>query len=101
MGTVKIRLHTWQRCGDRDTKFKRGVAAREAYVDYDAINNKVILKEGSKKWKPWDTTVARGKDLGYIQDRKNLYSGLCFNNKKEALRFMEKISKKIKQFLKL
>lgn len=90
MGTVKIKLHTWQRCGNRDTKFKRGIAAREAYVEYDAINKKVTLKEGSKKWKPWDTTIARGKDQGYINDRKELYSGLCFNTKKEAQAFMEK-----------
>lgn len=90
MGTVKIKLHTWNRCGNRDTKFKRGVAAREAYVEYDAVNKKVILKEGSKKWKPWDTTVARGKDQGYIQDRKDLYSGFCFNSKKDAQTFMEK-----------
>lgn len=90
MGTVKIKLHTWNRCGNRDTKFKRGVAAREAYVDYDVANKKVILKEGSKKWKPWDTAVARGKDQGYIQDRKELYSGFCFNSKKDAQHFMEK-----------
>lgn len=90
MGTVKIKLHTWNRCGNRDTKFKRGVAAREAYVDYDAVNKKVVLKEGSKKWKPWDTAVARGKDQGYIQDRKEMYSGFCFNSKKDAQAFMEK-----------
>lgn len=90
MGTVKIKLHTWNRCGNRDTKFKRGVAAREAYVEYDAVNKKITLKEGSKKWKPWDTAVARGKDQGYIQDRKDLYSGFCFNSKKDAQTFMEK-----------
>lgn len=90
MGTVKIKLHTWQRCGNRDTKFKRGVAAREAYVDYDTINNKVILKEGSKKWKPWDTAIARSKDTCYIQDRKEMYSGFCFDSKKDALTFIEK-----------
>ena len=47
MGTVKIKLHTWNRCGNRDTKFKRGVAARDAYVEYEKKKKKVTLKEGS------------------------------------------------------
>lgn len=90
MGTVKIKLHTWNRCGNRDTKFKRGIAAREAYVEYDVANKKITLKEGSKKWKPWDTAIARSKDQCYIQERKDLYSGFCFNSKKDAQAFMKK-----------
>lgn len=90
MGTVKIKMNTWQRCGNRDTKFKRGLAAREAFIEFDPINKKVTLKEGSKKWKPWDTSVSRLTDTGYINDRKEIYSGLCFESKKDALKFMEK-----------
>jgi len=100
MGTVKIKLHTWQRCGNRDTKFKRGIAAREAFVEYDTATKKVVLKEGSKKWKPWDTALSRSKDLGYINDRKELYSGLCFENKKDALSFMQKHKAELDGFAK-
>lgn len=100
MGTVKIRLHTWQRCGNRETKFKRNTAAREAYVEYDLAAKKVTLKEGSKKWKPWDTAVPRGKDLAYINERKELYSGLCFESKKDAKAFMEKHKAELDSFAK-
>lgn len=98
MGTVKIKLNTWQRCGNRDTKFSRGTAAREAFVEYDMTAKKVILKEGSKKWKPWDTGIPRGKDTAYINDRKALYSGLCFENRKAAEEFMKRHKKTLDGF---
>lgn len=100
MGTMKIKLYTWQRCGNRDTKFKRGLAAREAFVEYDMESKKVVLKEGSKKWKPWDTGISRSKDTCYINERKEIYSGLCFNNKKDAIKFMEKHKAELDDFAK-
>lgn len=100
MGTVKIRLHTWQRRGNRDTKFKRGLAAREAFVEYDTATKKVTLKEGSKKWKPWDTSISRITDKNYINERKELYSGLCFENKKDAQKFMQKHAAELDAFAK-
>ncbi len=100
MGTVKIRLHTWQRRGNRETKFKRGTAPREAFIEYDLTNKKVVLKEGSKKWKPWDTSIPRGKDACYINERKELYSGLCFETKKDAVAFMQKHKTELDSFAK-
>ena len=100
MGTVKIKLNTWQRCGNRDTKFKRNTAAREAFIEYDIVNKKVVLKEGSKKWKPWDTGISRGKDTCYINDRKEIYSGLCFENRKDAKAFMDKHKAELDKFAK-
>lgn len=100
MGTVKIKLHTWQRCGNRETKFSRGTAAREAFVEYDIVNKKVTLKEGSKKWKPWDTAIPRGQDKCYINERKEIYSGLCFENKRDAQAFMEKHKTELDAFAK-
>lgn len=90
MALVKIRLNTWQRCGNRETKFKRCVAPREGFVEINPITKKVSLKQGSTKWKPWDTSISRHKDTSYIENKKELYSGLCFENKKQALNFMEK-----------
>lgn len=90
MGTIKIKLNTWQRKGNRDTKFKRGTAPRESFIEYDPIKKQIVLKHGSTKWKPWDTGISRNKDSSYINDRKQLYSGLCFENKKQAQAFMKK-----------
>ena len=53
MGVVKIKLNTWNRRGNRDTKFKRGVAPREGFVDIDIKTNAINLKPGSFKWKAW------------------------------------------------
>lgn len=100
MSTVKIRLHTWVKTKNIDKKFKRGIAAREAYVDYDVNTNKVTLKEGSKKCKPYDTGVSRTKDLEYINERKSLYSGLCFETRKDAFKFIEKHKDEIDSFAK-
>lgn len=95
MGLVKIRLNTWQRNGQRDTKFKRNIAAREGFVELCPETKTVFVKEGEKKWKPWDTEVSRREDNSYIDGRKELYSGLCFTNKKEAQAFMNKHKKEL------
>lgn len=90
MALVKIRMNTWNRCGNRETKFKRGLAPREGFVEMNRDTKQVTLKAGSTKWKGWDTTISRHQDTSYIQDRKKLYSGLCFANKKEAETFMQR-----------
>lgn len=90
MGIVKIKLNTWNRRGNRETKFKRNIAPRESFVEYCNKTNKITLKNGEKKWKPWDTTISRKNDKSYIESRKDIYSGLCFKNKADALNFMEK-----------
>lgn len=95
MGIVKIRMNTWNRCGNRDTKFKRNVAPREGFLDFCTKTNTVTIKNSGNKWKPWDTSIPRGKDEAYIQSRKELYSGLCFENKQQAQKFMEKHKEEI------
>lgn len=90
MGVVKIRLNTWQRCGNRNTKFKRGIAPREGFVELCPETKTVFLKNGDYKCKPWDTEISRKEDISYINTRKELYSGLCFSSKKEAQDFMIK-----------
>lgn len=90
MALVKIRMNTWNRCGTRDTKFKRGLAPREGFVEMSKDSKQITLKSGSTKWKSWDTSISRHKDISYIQDRKKLYSGLCFSNRQEAESFMQK-----------
>jgi hypothetical protein len=90
MALVKIRMNTWDRGGNRCTKFKRGLAPREGFVEMCNDTKKVILKPGSTKWKGWDITISRKSDNSYIADRKKLYSGLCFKNKTDAQHFMEK-----------
>ena len=90
MALVKIRMNTWDRKGTRSTKFKRNIAPREGFVEFDKTSKSVILKAGSSKWKNWDTTISRKNDASYIADRKNMYSGLCFTTKNEAKTFMNK-----------
>ena len=89
MAYVKICMRTWNRLSNRETKFKRGIAPRESFVDFNNAKQ-VILKPGSTKWKSWDTSIPRSKDISYISDKKKLYSGLCFENKKDAENFMTK-----------
>lgn len=89
MSVVKIRMNTWQRCGNRETKFKRNIAPREGFIEMSS-DKKVSLKPGNTKWKPWDITISRKNDAAYIKDRKDLYSGLCFENRKQAENFMVK-----------
>jgi hypothetical protein len=89
MAYVKICMRTWSRLSNRETKFKRGIAPRESFIE---MNDKkeVVLKPGSTKWKAWDTSISRSKDTSYILDKKELYSGLCFKNKKDAESFILK-----------
>lgn len=88
MGTIKIKLNTWNRKGNRDTRYKRNIAYREGYVDICPNTNTLFIKEGAKKWKPYDTAISRHKDRSYIEERKKLYSGLCFETRKDAKNFM-------------
>lgn len=88
MAFVKIKMNTWQKKSIRAVKFKRNIAAREGYIDYSEKDKKFILKETSFKCKPWDTSVSRKTDISYIQDKKDIYSGLCFKNRKDAETFM-------------
>lgn len=90
MGTIKIKLNTWSSCKSHSNKFKRNIASREGYIDICPETKKVFLKEGSTKWKAYDIGISRHKDNSYIEDRKRLYSGLCFNTKKDARAFMLK-----------
>ena len=90
MSVVKIKLNTWNRRGNRDTKFKRGIAPREGFIEMDAVTKKVLLKPGSFKWKAWDTSISRYTDTEYINSKKAMYSGLCFKDRKQAHTFMAK-----------
>lgn len=90
MGLVKIRLNTWQRYSTSDTKFKRNIAPRDGFVELHPETKTVFLKNGAYKCKPWDTTISRKNDKSYIEDKKELYSGLCFKNKQDAEKFMIK-----------
>lgn len=86
MKQIKIKLST---AGNNETRYKRNVAPREAFVDLDLSTKSVCLKHGSYKWKPFDTGVSRKNDVSYIQSKKQLYSGLCFRTQREAKMFME------------
>lgn len=90
MSTLKIRLNTYQRCSNRDTKFKRGIAPREGFVEICPETKKISLKNGDYKCKPWDTTISRSVDQSYINSKKELYSGLCFETRQDAQNFMNK-----------
>ena len=90
MGTVKIKMNTWNRRGNRETKFKRNIAPREGFIENNNKTKKVTIKNGETKWKPWDITTSRRSDSSYIASRKEIYSGLCFKNRKDALNFMER-----------
>lgn len=90
MGTVKIRMNTWSRCGNRETKFKRNIAARDGFIDYDKQSKKVIFKPTEWKWKAYDTSIPRRSDRDYIANKRESYSGLCFSSKSDAEYFMKK-----------
>lgn len=90
MGTIKIKLNTWARGSTGQATFKRDVAPREGYVELCPKTKKVFLKEGSRKWKTYDTAISRHIDKSYINERKAIYSGLCFETKKDAHIFMQK-----------
>ncbi len=84
--TIKIRLTT-TKCGTKS--IDRASVAREAYVDVDLSRKEVTLKNGACKCKPFDPTVSRKTDRGYIKYRKDLYSGLIFHSRADAKQFME------------
>ena len=85
MRTIKIKLST---LSNKETRYKRNIAPREAFIDLDLKTKTVCLKHGSYKWKPFDTTISRKEDHSYIQSKKQLYSGLCFTTQKQAKQFM-------------
>ena len=92
MKTIKIKLST---TGSKETKYKRNIAPREAFIDLDYNTKSVYLKHGSYKWKPFDTTISRKNDQSYIQSKKQLYSGLCFTTQRQAKEFMKKHEKEL------
>lgn len=94
MKTIKIKLST---TNDENTRYKRNIAPREAFVDLDLKTKTVCLKHGSYKWKPFDTTISRKKDPSYIQGKKQLYSGLCFTTQRQAKEFMANHKKELDQ----
>ena len=87
MKTIKIKLST---TNNENTKYKRNIAPREAFIDLDLKTNSICLKYGSYKWKPFDTTISRKEDKSYIDSKKQLYSGLCFTTQRQAKQFMKK-----------
>lgn len=94
MKTIKIKLST---TSNENTKYKRNIAPREAFIDLDFTTKSIYLKHGSYKWKPFDTGISRKKDKSYIQSKKQLYSGLCFTTQREAKEFMMKHEKELNQ----
>ena len=84
MTLVKIRMNTWNRRGNRDTKFKRGLAPREGFIEMSKDTKQVSLKAGSTKWKGWDTSIPRNQDVSYIQDRKKIVFRFMFFKQKRC-----------------
>lgn len=68
MKTIKIKLST---IGTKETRYKRNIAPREAFVDLDLTTKSVCLRHGSYKWKPFDTTISRKEDHSYIQSKNS------------------------------
>ena len=80
MSTFKIRLVT----GPTDNTFYRRMdVPRESYVDISETN-RIQLKHGGKKWK----TYVPVTDPKYIEEKKELISGLVFKSRKDAEKFM-------------
>ena len=88
MATVKIRMNTWPNGSKRSVKFKRGLAPRNGYIDYDFDTKSYYFKAGDKKWKPYDTSISRKSDQAYIIEKKKLNDGLCFETKKAAKQWL-------------
>lgn len=89
MAIVKIKMHTWSKNSTNPNKFKRNLAPREGFIDFNSEKNCIFIKPGEYKCKPWDTGISRRNDKEYIKERKKLYSGLCFESRKQAQTFME------------
>ena len=94
MKTIKIKLST---IGTKETRYKRNIAPREAFVDLDLTTKSLCLRHGSDKLKPFDTTISRKEDHSYIQSKKQLYSGLCFYTQRQAKEFMKNHAKELKK----
>lgn len=88
MATVKIRMNTWQNGSTKSTKFKRGLAPRTGYIDYDTAKKSYYFKAGDMKWKPYDTSISRKVDKSYIAEKKKFNEGLCFESKKAAKQWL-------------
>lgn len=89
MAIVKIKMHTWSKNSNNPNKFKRNLAPREGFIDFNSEKNCIFIKPGEYKCKPWDTGISRRSDKEYIKERKKLYSGLCFESRKQAQTFMD------------
>jgi hypothetical protein len=98
MAVIKIRMHTDQK--SNDARYKRFVAPREGFIDIDSNNGSLCVKEGNYKCKPWDTSISRKNDPSYIDFKRKLHSGLCFESKKQAVDFMEKHKEKLNELAK-
>jgi hypothetical protein len=83
----KITLKTWEKSNSRPEKFKRQLCPREAAIEIE--NDKIVMKPGSMKWKPFDVTVSRKTDNGYIKNKKEFFSGLVFDSESDAKLFIE------------
>lgn len=97
MKTIKIKLSTMS---NKSTRYKRNLTPREAFIDLDIDSNSLRLKHGGYKWKPFDTTISRKEDHSYIDSKKKLYSGLCFETQREAKEFMQKHEKELNSIAK-
>lgn len=81
MSTYKIRLVT----GPNDNTFYRHInVPRESYVDM-TDTNRIQLKHGCTKWKTYVSVT----DSKYIEDRKELISGLVFKSRQDAEQFIK------------
>jgi len=82
MSVFKIRMATET---SNDTYYRRLNIPRESYVDVDVIN-RVVLRHGSTKRR----NILPANDKNYIEEKKNLISGLVFDSRKDAEKFMRK-----------
>ena len=81
MSTFKIRLVT---APTDDTFYRRIDVPRESYVDM-SDTNRITLKHGGKKWKTYIPVT----DSRYIEEKKELISGLVFDSRKNAELFIK------------
>ena len=80
MSTYKIRLITGP---TEDTFYRHLNVPRESYVDI-TDTKRIILKNSGTKWK----SCVPAKNPDYVEERKNLISGLVFSSRKDAETFM-------------
>lgn len=92
MSTFKIRLVT----GPTDNTFYRRMnVPRESYVTI-TDTNRIALKHGCKKWK----TFVSVTDDKYIEEKKELISGLVFHTRQDAAKFLKKREKALSKLAK-